>query len=679
MQGFHERSKAELRRVWRSRSGKVVLVLVVLSLLLRRPMLLVFPAALVAWVAASALFVRLLDSVRAKLMAFYLHAALLPLLLVVCILLFVGYVVLGHGSAQVVEQRLEALAGWMDENGNEAETRYWRARASGANPERAATMAMQAVGTAAAESALVWWVHDARERLVAANGEPQHPLQPAWLEGRSFAGLVLDASGRLALRLYRVVAEDTTMIFRFGAILPLTPALLERSPSRQAQRLFGGLGATGRSLTSPHAMQSVDGDGDGVLAWFEPAIDDPDSARARLLAVQQRLSRALAAQSRFPALRWDYRGHPVEWSSGRTEASGPPIYIAFSLEGATRALLRTSFETLGVITIVVCVVCGVLGLFQIVATVRGFAYARAISGAVTKLDRGVRALRAGDFGTRIQPRERDQLGRLALAFNEMSQQLQTLMQQRAEHESVEREMAVARAVQQRLFPERVPQSRALEASGICLPARTVSGDYYDFIPVAGGIDFVVADVSGKGMSAALLMASVQAALRSQYPLDGQEPPDPGAILGRLNHHLHATLEPSRFVTLFLVRVFDDGRVVYGNAGHNPAAWVRGDQVEWLQEGGLLLGPFADARFTSTELRLRPGDWLCLYTDGVTEAESVEGEHFGDERLAKLLRAGRDLDAAALQASVLGALRNWQGEREPSDDITLVALRIQRGV
>ncbi len=679
MQGFHERSKAGLRRVWRSRSGKVVLVLVVLSLLLQRPMLLVFPAALVAWVTASALLSRLLDSVRAKLMAFYLHAALLPLLLVVCILLFVGYVVLGHGSAQVVEQRLEALSRWMDQSGNEAETRYWRARAAGANPERAATMAMQAVGTAAAESAMVWWVHTGHGALVAARGEPQlaQPLQPEWLEDRSFAGLVLDASGRLALRLHRVVDEDATTSFRFGAVLPLTSALLERSPARQAQHLFGGLGAAGRSLASSNAMES--GGGDGVLAWVEPGIADADSSRAWLAAAQQHLSRALAAQSRFPALHWDYRGHPVEWNSGRTEVSGPPIYIAFSLEGATRALLRTSFETLGVITSVVCVVCGVLVLLQIVATVRGFAYARAIAGAVTKLDRGVRALRAGDFGTRIQPRERDQLGRLALAFNDMSQQLQTLLQQRAEHESVEREMAVARAVQKRLFPERMPQTPALEASGICLPARTVSGDYYDFIPVTGGIDVVVADVSGKGMSAALLMASVHAALRSQYPIDGQEAPDPGAILGRLNHHLHATLEPSRFVTLFLVRVFDDGRVLYGNAGHNPAALVRGDHVEWLQEGGLLLGPFAGARFASTELCVCAGDLLCLYSDGVTEAEGVHGEHFGDERLAAVLRAGSNLDAAALQASVVAALRDWQGEREPSDDITLVALRIQRGL
>jgi sigma-B regulation protein RsbU (phosphoserine phosphatase) len=263
---------------------------------------------------------------------------------------------------------------------------------------------------------------------------------------------------------------------------------------------------------------------------------------------------------------------------------------------------------------------------------------------------------------------------LALAFNDMSEQMQTLMRQQAEHESVERELAIARSVQQRLFPERLPELPYLEANGICLPARMVSGDYYDFIPVPGGCDALIADVSGKGMSAALLMASVHAALRSQYPGNGGAPPDPGEILTRLNRHLHESLEASRFVTLLLVRVLEGGELVYGNAGHNPALLLRGDRIEWLRAGGFLLGPFADSRFESTSLAVRQGDVLCLYTDGVTEAVGPEGEQFGEQRLAETLRHAGDLEPRALQEHIVESVRDWQGGAEAGDDLTLVVLR-----
>jgi len=672
-----ERRHDRLRRFWRRRDVLVVLSLLLLALLLRRPFLLLVPGTIAAVALFRPLYARILDSVRAKLMAFYLYAALLPFLLILCVLLFVGYVVLGHGSAQVVERRLEALSTWMERRGDQAEAAYWRERAAGTPPERAAVRALQTAFAATDSAPTAWWVLGANEVPLASAGAVGEfgPLEPGWLRGRSFAGLVV-AGSRLELRLHSVFPGSGGRLLRLGAALPLTSELLAREPPEAGARVHGGLGDPGRPLAAPAGSDSSP-IAAGILAWVEPRTTAADTASGGVTASQRQMLERVAAKSAFPALLWDYRGHPVDWVTGRTEASGPPISIAFSLEGATRALLRTSFETLGAVAIVVLVVCGLIVLLQLVATFRGFAYARAIAAAVSRLDAGVRALRAGNFGTRIQPKERDQLGRLALAFNDMSQQLQALLQQRAEHESVERELAMARSVQRRLFPESLPQVPYLEASGICLPARLVSGDYYDFIPFAGGTDVVIADVSGKGMSAALLMASVQAALRSQYPLDGQPAPDPGTILARLNHHLHATLEPTRFVTLFLLRILEDGRVLYGNAGHNPALLLRGERAEWLQAGGLLLGPFAAPRFESTALRASSGDVLCLYTDGVTEAEGAEGEHFGEERLATVLRAGRHLPPEALQESIVGAVRAWQGEQEPTDDITLVLLRLKR--
>jgi len=231
-------------------------------------------------------------------------------------------------------------------------------------------------------------------------------------------------------------------------------------------------------------------------------------------------------------------------------------------------------------------------------------------------------------------------------------------------------------VQARLFPERTPYSPFLEAAGMCLPARTVSGDYYDFIDVPGGYDAVVADVSGKGMSAALLMASLHSALRSLYLRQGRDAlPDPAEVLTRLNQHLHQYVEPRRFVTLFLARYRGDGKLSYCNAGHNPAALVSDGRIEWLTAGGLMLGPFPDLIYEATTVSVKPGDLLCMYTDGVTEAESPTGEHFGEERLSRVLRDSSSQPPRQILAAIERQVRDWCGDREPGDDLTLVVQRI----
>jgi sigma-B regulation protein RsbU (phosphoserine phosphatase) len=258
----------------------------------------------------------------------------------------------------------------------------------------------------------------------------------------------------------------------------------------------------------------------------------------------------------------------------------------------------------------------------------------------------------------------------------MSGRLQGLLEDRASHQAVERELAIARDVQQRLFPERTPFAPFLEAAGTCVPARTVSGDYYDFIEVAGGWDTVVADVSGKGMSAALLMASLHSALRSLYLRHGRHPlPDIGEVTTHLNDHFNHYLEPERFVTLFLARYRGDGRLDYCNAGHNPAARVRDGRVDWLTSGGLMLGPFPDLEYRPATIAVQPGDLLCIYTDGVTESESPRGEQFGEERLASALCEVAHESPREAMARIQQRVRAWRGDREPGDDLTLVLLRI----
>ncbi|UCE03246.1 MAG: SpoIIE family protein phosphatase [Candidatus Latescibacterota bacterium] len=668
-------ARAMARAAWRTRMFRFTLVVVVIAALIREPLLLLIPAILYSVRLLQAVIDRILDSVRARLAAFYLYVALLPTLLVLCILLFMGYVVLGHVSAQVIERRLESLAHWAERRAGVAEARFWAARAAGVGGREAAQQALSAAFAGVDPAAVVWWgIDPAEERVVTSHGriDRARPLVPVWLQGRSFAGIVL-RERRLELRMHRPLGGTALAL---GAVVPLDAETLNRGLPMTQSLVHGGLGAAGRRPGGTLERADSLAAESGVLAWYDPGVA-AEGWPPRGALERQDVERAVAAGTRWATLQWDYRGHPVDWGSGLTHGVGPQILIVFSVEGGVRALLRTSFETVGVMGIVVAAACAVILLLQLVATIRGFLHARSISSSVAQLDRGVRAVRQGRFDYRIRPRARDQLGRLASAFDDMSEQLQTLLQERSAHEAVERELSIAREVQRRLFPERVPELPYVDVSGVCLPARSVSGDYYDFIPVQDGCDFVVADVSGKGISAALLMASLQAALRSQYTIDGGAPADPGETVTRLNRHLHAHVEPTRFVTLLLVRLLRDGRIVYCNAGHNPAARVREGRVEWMREGGLILGPFSDQRYEGCSLQARAGDVFCLYTDGVTEALGERGEQYGEARLATLLRRHADEPPRDLQETIVRDVRSWQaGGGEPSDDITLVVLRLK---
>jgi sigma-B regulation protein RsbU (phosphoserine phosphatase) len=213
----------------------------------------------------------------------------------------------------------------------------------------------------------------------------------------------------------------------------------------------------------------------------------------------------------------------------------------------------------------------------------------------------------------------------------------------------------------------------LDLAGTSESAREVGGDYYDFLPLADGrVALVIADVSGKGVGAALLMSAFRASLLSQ---DLAREPVAG-VLARLNHFLHHSVEPGKFVTAFL-GVLDGpgGRLVYSNAGHNaPLVVSAGGAVTRLEAGGLILGIFEDAAYETGEAVLAPGDRLVLFTDGVTEAMDEQDELWGEERLVELVRAAADLDSAALLGRIVEAVRRFEGARGASDDVTLIVAR-----
>jgi sigma-B regulation protein RsbU (phosphoserine phosphatase) len=237
------------------------------------------------------------------------------------------------------------------------------------------------------------------------------------------------------------------------------------------------------------------------------------------------------------------------------------------------------------------------------------------------------------------------------------------------------EMELARQVQSKLLPEQPPSLLTLECAARCVQARAVGGDYYDFLELGpGGTGLVLADISGKGFPAALLMASLQASLRSRLAQDMLDLP---RQLRYVNELLYRTSESNRYATLFL-GLYDDAsrRLVYANCGHNPPILLRADgTVRRLAPTAPVLGLLEEWECAACELRLEIGDLLALFSDGITEAFSDAGEEFGEERLVDALATHRGLPAAALVDLVIGRVTEFSGS-EQDDDMTLVVARVR---
>jgi sigma-B regulation protein RsbU (phosphoserine phosphatase) len=234
------------------------------------------------------------------------------------------------------------------------------------------------------------------------------------------------------------------------------------------------------------------------------------------------------------------------------------------------------------------------------------------------------------------------------------------------------EMDIARQVQAKLLPQKTPMLRTLDYAGACIQARAVGGDYYDFLDLGEGrVGFVLADVAGKGISAALLMANLQAHLRSQSAIVNH---DFSQTLERVNHMFFESTESNAYATLFIGVYEDETRSLrYVNCGHNPPVIVHDDRVERLRATATVLGMFEEWTCEVAETSLGAGDVLAICTDGVLEAANVSGEEFGEDGLVTALRAGRDRKAQGLLESVIEAVKKF-APGEQADDITLVIAR-----
>jgi sigma-B regulation protein RsbU (phosphoserine phosphatase) len=375
---------------------------------------------------------------------------------------------------------------------------------------------------------------------------------------------------------------------------------------------------------------------------------------------------------------------PVVWA-GETEQRLPaPVFIHATSRVA--ALTERLVTTLGQFSQVplwlLYAVAIVFLVIELVALVIGVRLTRSMTKTVDRLYEVTEHIKAGDFSYRTQLPARDQLTALGEAFDSTTASVERLLNELQEKSRLESELEIAREVQRQLFPREAPRVSGLDLFGVCRAARSVSGDYYDFVRLdADRVGIALGDVSGKGISAALLMAAIQSALHAQF-YDGFLSGGAGArsvstagVVARLNLQIYQNSPAEKYTTLFF-SVYDavTRRLTYTNAGHLPPVLFRDGAMERLRTGGTVVGLFPNVKYEQAELELAPGDLLLAFTDGLTEPQNAFDEEYGEERLLEVVRRIRGNPPEVLVEEIYRSVSDWTGSPELQDDMTLLLAR-----
>lgn len=543
-----------------------------------------------------------------------------------------------------------------------------------------------------------WYRGQARVLASPAGSSAEPTTLPAWLND-DFKGLVLEDHS-LLLRAAHTTDLDGEKLVVISTV-PLDAELLNRLTAGLWRVQF--YTTNFRISTERGVVLESDDPRAGIPA--ERAGAPP--ARVAAEAPSAPISGGVVpeARGRFDVDFTFYSFVPVTRWQDRHDLSVPasiqsrPSAIYGRLSSTVGFLVGAWFLALGGAAIL-------FAFIELAALIIGLGLTRTITRSVANLYEATEKINRGDFRHRIQVRSRDQLAALETSFNSMSASLEKLLAEQREKERLQGELAIAQEVQGQLFPKANLHLDSLELYGVCRPARTVSGDYYDFLPMGGEkMGIAVGDISGKGISAALVMATLHSAVRvyefgglpdraqvSAAGLavlaalrrgEGQSPPfpsgngihSPSEVMWLLNRHLYHNTPEEKYATLFL-SIFDgkSRRITYTNAGHLPPVVVAEDGSQRrLMTGGTVIGLFDNLAFEEGSTVLNPGDIFVAYSDGVTEPENEFGE-FGEHRLLELVREHRHGPLERVAEVVLAAVADWIGAAEQPDDVTLVLAR-----
>ncbi|HEU4690470.1 MAG TPA: SpoIIE family protein phosphatase [Vicinamibacterales bacterium] len=378
----------------------------------------------------------------------------------------------------------------------------------------------------------------------------------------------------------------------------------------------------------------------------------------------------------------------TDWKTG--EMSGVTVGFRMGLAAVYRYLSGPSFERLDnfnlgqILLLLLGIVGGLFLIIQAVALVMGLTLARSITGSVHELFGGTERVQRGDFSHKIAIRSRDQLGELAGSFNSMTASIEGLLREKAEKERLEQELLIARNIQMSLLPQGPLEMPGVSLSGHCEPAREVGGDYYDFLPLDDDrLGILIADVSGKGTSAALYMAELKGLVLSlslQYV-------SPRRMLIEANRIISKHLDSRSFITMTYAVVDMRARTMTcARAGHCPLIYVPGPDAasrtpQVLTPEGMVVGLQFDVGdaferlLEEVTIPLGRGDLFVLYTDGISEAMNPEGDCFGDHRLVELAHRHADLASDDLQKRILSEVHTFAGDAAQHDDMTMVLVKI----
>jgi len=609
----------------------------------------------------------LLWRVRRKLIISYLFIGVVPAVLIVTFFLVAGFLLFANLCTYLVRGSLSDLAEEAAYVARTATLEFEHESARGAailqrrmvsdaarypgisiavvpvEPGRCGTAALMrpAFSTVAAGP----WIHAAAPGFI-----------PPWVRCEGFAGVLAFAPGRNArpgdgddvvLRAVTFPVQATG--FATVVDIPLGTAVCAR-----IQTATGiGLGPAGGGATAPGTALGTEGN---------------------------------AAEGGGLVNKLAFLDH-VSWVTGRSEP------LAMQIDPDLAAVYARLSEAQGprgaVGEFLFNMMIFVAGLFLVIevgALMMGLTLARSITGAVHELFTGTERVRQGDFGHRIPVLAKDQLGELAESFNLMTGSIEDLLRQAAEKKRLEEEMRLAREIQMSLLPRGPLLIPGVTVSAMCVPAREVGGDYYDILPLPDGrYGLLIADVSGKGMSAALYMAELKGLILSL----SQIYESPRDLLIRANHLISEHLDSRSFITMTYA-VIDPaaGRMTYARAGHTPLIFLprrngNGDaaRAQVLTPDGLVLGLRIDhgerfeALLVESSLALGPGDLLVLFTDGISEAMNEHADFFGETRLVELLEEHADLPFEELRERILREIDAFVGGAPQHDDMTMILLKI----
>jgi len=300
-----------------------------------------------------------------------------------------------------------------------------------------------------------------------------------------------------------------------------------------------------------------------------------------------------------------------------------------------------------------------------------------LSGRLTRnlslLTEGVGRISQGDYRARVAVKSHDEIGKLAGAFNAMAEDVERHQHAAIEQERIRRELELGRKIQHEMLPHKPLRLGLMEVKGVSVPAREVGGDFFNYFEVDGGqVALIMGDVSGKGVGAALLMANIQASLRTRLSL-GQ---DLSAVAEATDRDIEENSPGPVYATLFVGLLDPAARILrYVNAGHHPQYVLRQGALERMHSSGLPVGLMAGRGYTERSVRLEAGDLLFFYTDGCVEAESESDEMFGTEQLEALLTSASSTSPDDIMQRVEAAVTKFRGAREPFDDETMMAVKI----